>query len=213
VSPIVKAMQNLYTQPAPAGMIYVMYAPPGQGTTFGARALLEHFNAFPVEGQQVDEHVKGFMITGHAVFDDDYMSELCDCLGATEVKGWMHALLLAMDGPAARQPSLLILDGFNSLGTNEVNLSFIQRLHGLITKDMDLFVVVLMTQNKNVATRLCSLNHGGHSRIAPLPLCYSGEPTLPVWSELTWDRSLLVDAFVTICLEDTLKVKILITLL
>jgi hypothetical protein len=59
LSPIVNALFNLYSQPVFAGVIYVMYAPSGQGKTFGARALLERFYAFPGEGKE--EHVKGFI--------------------------------------------------------------------------------------------------------------------------------------------------------
>jgi hypothetical protein len=52
-SPIVNAMIFLYSQPASQGVISVMYAPAGQGKTFGARTLLEHFYAFPAPERRI----------------------------------------------------------------------------------------------------------------------------------------------------------------
>jgi ABC-type uncharacterized transport system ATPase subunit len=70
-----------------------------------------------------------------------------------------------MDESDGREPSLLVLDGFNSLGTDIVNVSFIKQLYGVINGKKNLFVVAMM-QNEDVANRLCSLNQG--QRIAPL---------------------------------------------
>jgi hypothetical protein len=79
-----------------------MYAPPGQGKSFGARAFLKNFYQF-----DEDESVKGFMMSGDGIADNNYMSCLCNALGATdEMEGWIHALLLAMDEPRGRQPHL-----------------------------------------------------------------------------------------------------------
>jgi hypothetical protein len=188
-SPIVDGIINLYSQsdPAPQGVIYVMYAPAGQGKTFGARSILENFYAFQGEG---DKCVKGFMLTGQAL-DKDYMSQLSAHLGATAVKGWVHALLLAMDAPENLEPSLLILDGFNSLGEDNVNEDFIKTLYGLMDAEKNM-IVVISTQEESVANKLCSLNGG--QRIAPLPGTYTGEEASPKWNGMKWSRDLLIEA-------------------
>lgn len=69
------------------------------------------------------------MLTGQDL-DDDYMSQLGAHVGATAVVGWMHAILHAMHEHKCREPSLLILDCFNSLGQDDFNLRFIKRLYG-----------------------------------------------------------------------------------
>lgn len=117
-SPIVKTLMNLYGEPNPDGVVYVMYAPPGQGKTFGARALLKNYYEF-----SQDEYIKGFMLTGQTL-DQDYMPQLCERIRASGVNGWMLALLLALNEPMTNRPSILILDGFNSLGQDNINLMF-----------------------------------------------------------------------------------------
>lgn len=113
--------------------------------------------------------MKGFMVTGQMI-DEDCVSMLGEKVGATGVKGWIHALLVAMDRPLTHQPSILVLDGFISLGKDQVNLHFIKGLYGLINGKKNLFVVVA-TQNKQVADALCGPNGG--QRIAPIPGCYA----------------------------------------
>jgi len=193
LSPALQYLINLYGEGHNSGVIYVLHDKPGQGKTVAGRALLQNFYAFPTDGQEQeqDEFVKGFMVTGQMI-DEDYMSMLAEKVGATGVKGWVHALLLAMDQPLTHQPSILILDSFNSLGKDEVNLHFIKGLCGLINGKKNLFVVVA-TQNKQVADALCGLNGG--QRIAPIPGCYSGDDkTSPNWKEEKWGRSLLIEA-------------------
>lgn len=46
-SPIIEGLCNLYT--SSRGIIYVMFAPAGQGKTFGAKAFLNHFYRFKQE--------------------------------------------------------------------------------------------------------------------------------------------------------------------
>ena len=188
-SPIVDGLINLYSEsyPAPQGVVYVMYAPAGQGKTFGARSVLEHFYAFQGEG---DKCVKGFMLTGQNP-NNDYVSQLSAHLGATAVKGWVHALLLAMDEPENLEPSLLILDGFNSLGEDNVNLNFVKTLYGLMNAKKNM-IIVISTQEEVVANKLCSLNGG--QRIAPLPGAFTGEETSPKWNGMQWSRDLLIEA-------------------
>lgn len=182
-SPIVTALCELYN--ADKGVIYVMYAPPGQGKTFGARAFLEHFWEF-----DENEHVKGFMVTGQSL-DSNYYQSLSYALKATEVEGWIHALLLALDRPKEKLPSILILDGLNSLGVEDINENFIKELYGLIEGKLNLFIVVL-SSDASVASKICSFNAG--QRIRPLPNSYSGKETDPTWNEMKWSRDQLIEA-------------------
>ena len=183
-SPIVDALCNLYA--ADVGVIYVMYAPPGQGKTFGAQAFLKYFCQFDEE-----ESVQGFMVSGQTL-DDNYMLHLRDFLGATEeVDGWIHAVLLALDEPKGHQPSILILDGFNSLGKDDVNEAFIKELYGLIGGKKNLFVVI-MTSDDTLASKICTFNDG--QRIQPLPNTYTGKKTAPEWNRMEWSRDQLIEA-------------------
>ena len=191
LSPALQYLINLYGEGHNSGVIYVLYDKPGQGKTVAGRALLQNFYAFPSDGKEQDSFLKGFMVTGQ-MMDEDYMSMLAEKVGATGVKGWIHALLLAMDQPLTHQPSILILDGFNSMGKDQANLQFIKWLYGLINGKMNLFVVVA-TQNKQVADALCELNGG--QRIAPIPGSYAGDDKIsPHWKEEKWSRSLLIEA-------------------
>jgi hypothetical protein len=123
-SPIVRALSNLYAECSYV-VIYVMYAPAGQGKTFGARTFLKNFYEF-----DENEYLKGLMIGGDGIADENYMDSMGLALGADrELDGWIHAVLLAMDEPDEHQPSILILDDFNSLGREDVNKSFVKRLY------------------------------------------------------------------------------------
>lgn len=164
-----------------------MYAPPGQGKSFGARAFLKNYYQF-----EEDEFVKGFMIGGDGIADNNYMSSLGNALGVTDaVEGWIHALLLAMDEPIGCQPSILILDDFNSLGKEDVNRAFMKKLYGALAAKKNMYVV-LMVSDKSLATDICTFNNG--QRVRPLPNSYTGEPTSPIWNDMKWKREELVGA-------------------
>jgi hypothetical protein len=160
-----------------------MYAKPGQGKSFAARALLEHFYCFS------DQQLKGLMVTGTDL-DQDYFSSFASLLGVQDVEGWMHALLLALNAPMKMQPNILILDGFDSAGENNINITFVKKLYGEINITKNLFVVVV-TQNESVANELCDLNGG--MRVLPLPNTYMGSRTSPTWLDMKWSRKLLVE--------------------
>jgi hypothetical protein len=108
-------------------------------------------------------------------FQDDVMGNLCRLLGADSVEGWIHAMLLAMDEPPHEHPSILILDGFNSVGKDDGNLNFIQGLYQRMNGQMNIFIVVV-TQKPEIASRLLALNGG--ERVSPCPGCYTGDDKL-----------------------------------
>ena len=141
-------------------------------------------------GEVEQQNGKALMLTGQARHND-YMSQLGDQLGATGVHGWIHALLLAMDQPENLEPSLLILDGFNSLGEENVNERFIEHLFGLMNAQKNMIMVVSKSEEA-VANQLCSLNDG--QRVAPLPGSYTGKVTSPTWNGMNWSRDLLIEA-------------------
>lgn len=72
--------------------------------------------------------LRGFMLTGQSLASIYYQSLGC-ALKATDVEGWIHALLLVLDEPKGQQPSILILDGLNSLGEDDRN--FVKEVYGL----------------------------------------------------------------------------------
>jgi hypothetical protein len=201
-SPIIHALCNLYRHSR--GVVYVMYAKPGQGKTFGAKAFLSHFyrlydisteenDVVSVGDPEAAENVHGFILSGQDL-DYNYCLHLRDAVGGKEgVDGWIHALLLAMDRQPRNtcQPSILILDGMNSLGEEAVNERFIKQLYGLINGKKNVYVVIL-TSDPTVATKICSWNGG--QRIRPMPNTYIGEATDPKWSGMNWSREQLIEA-------------------
>jgi hypothetical protein len=200
-SPIIEALCDLYRHSR--GVVYVMYAKPGQGKTFGAKAFLSQFYRLYDVDVDVDvstekdddevENVHGFMISGQDL-DSNYYLHLRDAVGGKEgVDGWIHALLLAMDREPRDtcQPSILILDGMNSLGEEGVNERFVKKLYGLINGKKNIYVVII-TGDEKVATTICSWNGG--QRIRPVPNTYTGAATNPQWSGMKWSREQLIEA-------------------
>jgi hypothetical protein len=96
-----------------------------------------------------------------------------------------------LDEPKGRQPSILILDGFNSLGKDDVNKKFIKELYGL-SEGKKNFYVVIMSPDEAVASKIFSYNDG--QRIQPLPNTYAGEITAPEWNKMKWHRDQHIEA-------------------
>jgi hypothetical protein len=87
-------------------------------------------------------------------------------------------------------PSILILDSFNSVGENEVNIEFIRVLYERMQAEKNIFVVVL-TQDKKVAQELFKANGG--ARIIPLPGSMVGTTDEPSWKEEKWTVDELIE--------------------
>jgi hypothetical protein len=135
-------------------------------------------------------------LRSRAILEQDYVSKVSGQLKLGGIKGWLHALLLAMNEPRGKLPSILILDAFNSVGSDDshVNLDFIRSLYSEmnVLKAKNNIFVVVMTAYEQVANRLCGLNGG--VRVQPLPGFYKGSKTSPTWNEEEWPRGLLIDA-------------------
>jgi hypothetical protein len=60
--------------------------------------------------------------------EQDYVAKVSGQLKLGGIKGWLHALQLAMNEPRGKLPSILTLDAFNSVGPDDsdVNLDFIR---------------------------------------------------------------------------------------
>jgi hypothetical protein len=130
----------------PAGVVYVLYKKRGNGKSHAGRALLQEFYQFS------DDTLKGIMLTGD-MLQNDIPGAICEKLEANSVDGWIHVLLLAMEALAEERPSVLIIDSFNSVGTEDVNIKFIQALYSGMNAEKNIFVIVL-TQEKTVAQAL-----------------------------------------------------------
>eukprot|EP00977_Amphora_coffeiformis_P030204 scaffold45428_cov176-Amphora_coffeaeformis.AAC.8 len=190
-SPILESLIKLYgtneetDELNASGIVYVIKDKSGNGKSHAGRALLQNFYAL-----DNGDSIKGFMISGDEM-DDDIPAELGRQLGATSVEGWIHILLLAMSMPVQEHPSILIIDSFNSLGTDDVNLKFIKALYSMMNAKKNIFVVVL-TQLDSVAQKLVDCNGG--NRVVPLPGCSKGELTSLTWNETPWTREQLIGA-------------------
>jgi hypothetical protein len=189
-SPILESLIKLYgknektKEGNASGVVYVVKDKSGNGKSHGGRALLKNFHAL------VNGSIKGFMISGDDM-DDNIPAELGRQIGATSVDGWIHVLLLAMSAPVKEHPSILIIDSFNSLGTDNVNLKFIKALYSLMNAKKNIFVVVL-THLDIVAQKLIDCNGG--NRVLPLPGCSTGELASLTWNEAPWTSQQLIGA-------------------
>lgn len=140
-------------------MIYVLYADSsGMGKTYAAQTLLKHrFVLLSEEGEET--FLEGIMMTGTNT-DTNYCSSLAAQLGMSTTPGWMYPFLLAMDRPNREDPSILILDLFNSHGLENANIHFLKAMYGAINGQRNMHVLVI-TQNHELANKICKLNGGG----------------------------------------------------
>ena len=194
MSPALRALRGLFGPAEYAsGVVYVLYDEPGYGkSTAGEAVLHEFYDIDPESGRQF----KGFILKGDAL--GDMMNEL----GSEKVKGWIYVLLHSFNEPEEDAPYLLILDGVNSLGEENINKKFIKALYDSMRAEMNIFAVVIC-QDKDVATELCGLNKG--KRVVPMPGFYTADNLIsPAWQNTCWSRDLLVE---TLCLKYEEKVN------
>ena len=101
-------------------------------------------------------------------------------------------MLLAMDEQPMEKhyPSILILDGFNSVGEEKANIKFVKALYDMLGAERNVFVLVV-TQDKEVAQALFKENGG--ARIIPLPGSMDGTTDQPLWKEEKWTMDQLIE--------------------
>ena len=188
-SPNVRKLLQLFGksedgEPSSTGIVYVLYDKKGNGKTHAGRALLREFFQFGS-----GKTLKGIMFSGDSL-NQNIPNALCTELEATSIDGWITLLLLAMNQPIEiSEPSILILDSFNSVGEERSNVNFVKALYERMNAEMNVFVVVL-TQEKEVAQELFKENGG--ARIIPLPGSMDGTIDAPSWKEEKWSVDELV---------------------
>ena len=191
-SPVLRALLNLFKQiPGegadqlfhPPSVVYVLCDKKGNGKTHAGRALLEDFFLLSEK-----ENLKGMMLMGDLLGTDIPLA-LCQELGGSNVEGWIELMLLAMATPDKTTPSILILDGVNSAGTDDVNIKFIQALYDIMDSNKNIYVVVF-TQEPDIASRILACNGG--ARIKPLPGCYTGSIENIHWNNAPWTEEQLI---------------------
>mmetsp|Transcript_13224 Transcript_13224/g.25379 ORF Transcript_13224/g.25379 Transcript_13224/m.25379 type:complete len:127 (-) Transcript_13224:310-690(-) len=109
------------------------------------------------------KELKGLMLAvGKSTERHPYVEMIEKILDMSNVEGWLHLLLFVLNQPLGEKPSLLVLDDV-VLDNGGANLGFIEQLYkclnppGFPTLNV---VVVVITQFKDAADALCSLNGG-----------------------------------------------------
>lgn len=161
----------------PSGVVYVLCDKGGNGKSHAGRALLTNFYQ-----TNNGKDIKGIMIEGDQL-NTNISDKICKVLKATSVEGWIDIMLLAMDTPPQENPSILIIDGVNSRGPDDVNIQLIGALYARMNGMKNIFVVAL-TQNQQVAQALIDLNGG--QRVKPMPGCFRGQSLSPEWTQSEW---------------------------
>ena len=187
MSPALAALRGLFgPEKFESGVVYILYDEAGNGKTTAGEALLNEWRDLG-SGKKV----KGFMLGGDALGDNLVQSMMTvNELDSANVQGWIHVLLHALNEPDEEAPSILILDGVNSLGEEQINKKFIKALYDSMKAEKNIFIVVIC-QDRDVATEFCGLNKG--KRVVPMPGFYTGDSqTSPEWKNTTWSRDLLM---------------------
>ena len=205
-SSAVRAIQSLFENPVRKGVVNVLFDEPGSGKSMAGISVLSDYYMLPGGNK-----IQGFMVSTQAS-SGLYVENLAEMLKATKVKGWFHALLLGMDEPKEKLPSLLILDDF-SLDAGGKNIEFMEHLYKSMNPpnaSKKNIIVVVMTQNKDAADALCNLNGG--RRVRPISGFYDAREhdighkvltatkmrdpqhllTHPTWKGSQWTKDLLI---------------------
>jgi hypothetical protein len=146
-SPIVLALEDLYTAPQPDGRTYVLYAPPTQGKTCGARYFLQNHLPMFTDSEKGPIETRGIMITGPGAQSENYFAYMARILEVGDCKGWMYSLIAALMPDPRKQnqlSSILLLDNFNV--ASKENQSFLEAF--MATSVGCGFYTVVITQGK-----------------------------------------------------------------
>eukprot|EP00977_Amphora_coffeiformis_P016225 scaffold4957_cov152-Amphora_coffeaeformis.AAC.5 len=178
-SPLVNAFQNLYGDIIHQGVINVLFDGEGNGKSAAGLSILQNYYAFDDDGNST---IKGFMVSTHRV-NQPYVETMASLVEASSVKGWFHALLLAMNEPAGSLPSLLILDDFTNDADGK-NIDFIEHLYKLMNPPLAEpvnMIVVVITASRDAADKVCALNGG--KRVVPAQGILRGFKSYETWVE------------------------------
>ena len=150
-SPLLKVLEDSYAADT-TGMSHVLYAEPFTGKTSACRIF--------VEKVMVGNNAPALMISGHAV-DHDYFGHVATLLGSRKPGyDWVASLIAALQPEAnsERAHAVLILDEFNYEGPDRINMKVAEALFRQIYNNSFGFTLIFVTQNKEIADDLCSMN-------------------------------------------------------
>ena len=190
---------------------YVFYAPPSSGKTAAARAFMHV--SIPGEKLVLDpaKRPKALMLTGTMANESGWYFEHIGITFESGTTPWFGPLIAALsqteqEVEAGRKPSVLILDDFEVLGPENINITNMRKLcHDLaMLREYDenkyeMFIVVI-TQSKEVANELCRINNWKKislmpgSFVPPILSCTENAQTPlpdPDWTGLPWERQQL----------------------
>ena len=204
-SPLLVCLRQMVLGMAP--WPYVFYAPPSSGKTSAARAFMQVSipNLFP----DLKERPKALMLTGAMELDT---RRYFDHISSTFKSGktpWFSSLIAALsltkeEIESGKSASILILDDFDTEGDGNVNITNMKkfchdlaRLRDENEEQYEIFVVVI-TQSKEVANKLCKINNW--QKIASTPGSYN-PPTRAVHESSPLDP----DWMGLPCTDDQLK--------
>ena len=135
---------------------HVFFAEASEGKTTGGRAFFKSFLG------RNEVQAPGLMITGNEL-SNDYLVYMASKFGIDrpeEYSSWLKCLFSALRRPLeCDEPhGVLLLDEFNSVGENNKNLALAKALCRAVYDNKCNFTVIFMTQNLEVATKLCEMN-------------------------------------------------------
>lgn len=199
-SPVLLCLRRAVVYNAPSA--YVLFAPPANGKTTAAMAFLKFSLQRLFPG---DRTPRAVMLSGGAVDRPIYFDHIAGCLKAGQTP-WFASLLLALSRSPAelaanKAPSILILDHFDDLGPDNVNIKNMFHFYHDLHRKMDCsgasmkFHVFIMTQSMTVANALCKINNW--KKIRPMPGSYNELPPeertaqylpAPNWTMMPWSK-------------------------
>ena len=159
-SPVLGLLEDSYSTDT-AGISHVLYAEPSTGKTSACRIFVEKL--------AVQYDAPALMISGQAP-NRDYFSHIATQLGVRkEGFSWIASLIAALQPGvnSDRAHATLILDEFNYKGPCDLNLEIAEAFFRQVYNNSCGFTLIFVTQNKEVAEKLCAMNRW--QKIGPLP--------------------------------------------
>ena len=186
-SPLLKILADSYSAYT-TGMSHVLYADASAGKTSACRVFVEQL--MPLN------NAPALMISGQAV-NDNYFDHVAALLDSRKPGyDWVASLIAALRPRpcSTRAHAVLILDEFNHVGPDRINMKVAEALFRQIYNNSFGFTLIFVTQNRQVADELCSMNQW--QKIGPLPGLTEpdrwdidetvGPPAKVPWTRIEW---------------------------
>lgn len=156
MTPLLDLIKSSYRNTS-HGDSHVIYATSSIGKTTSCQAFLSKL--LPKV-----PHSRGLMITSTS--SEIYLTHLATVLGANKEEDVLADLVNGICTIKPSPAAVLILDEFNTCGPDNCNINLINILMRYIYQQQTGIVLYVVTQNKDVANKLCSLNEW--QKIGPL---------------------------------------------